>query len=258
MSARNNVIESKEYKAAQAVAAHIHQDVEEKKMHEKNEKMLALTSLEEMRLVAKMGMRYVDPADIQPAKILLVQKLSDIEVLHTADGAVPTSGQFFHTGYQTILDTFDCFVLFAKKDTYIDKRKPENGEKPVYQMIGALQQDLSLFGMTLRASQSYALNTLFTASVTQGYPMFAFHMHVESKELENKDGKWLIPVFRVGAIETNIELLNILFDLARRFDHDDGHQTLHTSPPSQHASSSAVLESDVKPEDVEDVSDIPF
>jgi hypothetical protein len=194
------------------------QEKEKAEMTEEQQKQNALVELESLRSMAKIGMSHVDMGDIRPPQIVLVQKMSDIESLTDTEGKTPKFGQFFDTGKRKIMDSFDCYVVFAKKSTWMDRRKPEKGPQPMYTMIGVMKEDMSVFGMMLRSSAQYSLNNLFSSAVSQNYPMFVFNAHVEVKELSNDQGKWWIPVFRVGKIEQDAEILGNLIKLAKRFD----------------------------------------
>jgi len=178
----------------------------------------AVVALDELRKLKTIGMSYVDPADVRPPNILLVQKLSDLTELVDITDNTPKLGQFFDTGKRMIYDSFDCYFVFAKKGTYIDRRKPEEGNKPKYQVVGVMKSDMGMFGMLLRSSASYSLNNLFSVAVNQELPMFVFNCHVEQKELQNNDGKWFIPVVRIGQVETDPKIVSRLIEIAKRFD----------------------------------------
>lgn len=165
-----------------------------------------------------IGMSKVDPLDIRPPVIRLVQKSSDVSSFWDTQGNVPKVGQYFHTGRLAIMDTFECYILIAGKSNYIDKRKPEEGEKPQYKAIGAMGDDLSLFGLTFRSSALYGLSPLFSATIALKRPMFSIKLKFETKELEGEKGKWFVPVVRVQGGETDQEKLNTLFQLAKQFE----------------------------------------
>lgn len=206
------------YDQAKATADKLKAEAEAEKTAEVAEKALATVELKSLHSMAKVGMSHVDPADIRPPSVLLVQKLSDLNEMTDIEGKQPKVGQFFDTGNRKIMDSFDCFVVFAKKEMYTDRRKPEDGLKPRYIMVGAMKDSMKMFGMILRSSASYALNSLFTVANYQNYPMFVFNVHVEAKELKNDQGSWYIPVFRVGAIEEDSVFLTELVKIAKKFD----------------------------------------
>jgi hypothetical protein len=167
---------------------------------------------------AKLGMSKVDPADIRPPQILLVQKSSDIGALADKQGHTPNVGQFFHTGRNEIMDTFGCYFLYAEKSRYHDRRKPEEPEKDQYKALGVMADDFSLFGMTFRSSALYTLSRLFSSAVSQKKPMYCFLCIMEAKMLTGEKGDWFIPVLRISGVEANAERLIFLEDLARSID----------------------------------------
>lgn len=198
------------------------QDTMPKKSEKEKNKDLVKFDNSKYKELAKVGMKGVDPADIRPPKILLMQKMSDREAFADKEGNQPKVGQYFHTGTQTIYDEFECYFIMATKGTWIDRRASEKEgreiEKDQYVTIGVLADDMRPFGMTFRSSSLYTLSSLFTAAASNQRPMFSFKIKMETKELSNDQGKWLIPVARIVGQEEDEEKLNKLMDYAMRFD----------------------------------------
>lgn len=184
----------------------------------KEEKSLVIYDEKRLEANAKLGMSKVDPIDIRPPQILLVQKSSIIDTFVDKSGKHPRVGQFFHTGRNEILDSFGCFFLFAAKSKYIDRRKPEEGEKSQYKALGVMADDYSLFGMTFRSSALFTLSRLFSSAVSQKRPMFFFLCRLETKMLTGEKGDWFVPVLRIIGNEENPEKLIFLEEMARSFD----------------------------------------
>ena len=167
---------------------------------------------------ARVGMSGVDPLDIRPPTILLAQALSDFTVLVDTKGKTTKVGEYFHTGKLKILKTFDAYILFAAKGTYIDKRAKPPVEKQIYRVLGVMADDFSLFAMSFKSSYLYTLSSLFSVANAQKRPMYSFRITFEVKELSNDDGKWFVPVCRIKGTEKDPEKLILLEDLARDFD----------------------------------------
>ena len=165
-----------------------------------------------------IGMSKVDPIDIRPPQILLIQDKSNLESFSDIHGNHPKAGQFFHNGKLAVLDFIDCYFIFAAKTKYTDKRKPEKGEQMQYKAIGALAEDLSIFGMTFKSSALYTLSPIFTAVIANKRPMFSIRCVIEKKEISGKMGSWLVPVLRITGLEEDPEKLKQLKDLALQFD----------------------------------------
>ena len=165
-----------------------------------------------------VGLSKVDLLDIRPPQILLIQKSSDLENFVDTKGNKPQLGQFFHTGKFEIMDSFECYFLFASKSKYTSKIKPEEGEKDQYKAIGLMADDLSIFGMIFRSSSLYTLSGLYTACLSQKRPMFSIKVKIETKDLQNDKGKWWIPVLRITDFENDPTKLDILHKHAVRYD----------------------------------------
>jgi hypothetical protein len=167
---------------------------------------------------AQVGMRGVDPADIKPPEIRLIQKSSDLEAFQDTEGKNPKLGQFFNTGNNEILPEFDCFFVWAQKGTYIDRNK-DGAVRDQYQAIGLMQGDLSMFGYKFRSSALQALSPLFTAAVSQKKPMFGFLVHVDAKEIKGTKGTWWVPAIHVGKYLDDFAVLKDIYSYAVKFDH---------------------------------------
>lgn len=192
----------------------------EKAKKEANQSETGLTATN-LQNYAKVGMSKVDPVDIRPPQVILVQKSSDISLLEDKEGNTAKVGQFYHTGKKVISDSFNCYFIFAAKGKYTDRRKfLADGTNPVldqYQVIGVLK-DMSLFGMNFRSTALYALSSLFTAAQSQNVPMFSFNLKVEAKLIKGEKGDWYVPVVRVGEAEKDNTILKTLIDMAVRLD----------------------------------------
>jgi len=204
---------------------------------------------EMLKEMVGMGMADVDPLDIRPPQILLVQKLSDLDLMQTVDGESPKPGQFFHTGKRKIYDTFDCHILYAAKGAFTNRRKEGNPREPQYTVIGVLPEDMTLFGMNFRGSALYSLSPLFTAVNSMKAPMFSFIVTMETKGLENKKGAWTIPVARVGQVVSSVDLFNELYVMAKRFN-KSGHEVVEAMNKKE--------EQTAKPEEAPPEDAIPF
>jgi len=208
----------------------------------------------------RLGMSGVDPMDIVPPQVLLVQKSSDVELMQTAQGEQPKLGQFFHTGRNKIMASFEAYFIFAGKGTYVNRRKKGEPVEDQYVCVGYMVEDMSIFGYKFRSSALRSLSPLFTAVVAQNKPMFIFRCTVTSKMLENKDGKWWIPVVRVGEIETNGERIAELEFYAHQYEDKRERKIVEVEEDAPPVKDPAEDTATPPPDGKEDVnpSDIPF
>ena len=184
-----------------------------------SEKQVEIYNKKFLQDVSALGMRGVDPLDIRPPQILLIQASSAAEDFKTPSGQNPKVGQFFHTGRNEIMDTFECFFLLASKGEYTDRNKNPPEQREQYRTIGCMTDDFKPFMMNFRSSAMYALSPLFTAAASNGRPMFSIRAKIETKELQNSQGKkWRIPVVRVVENEKDQTILNTLYNLALGYD----------------------------------------
>ena len=187
-------------------------------MKDSNKKEVVLFGKDQLEKEARIGMSKVDPMDIRPPQVRLIQKSSKADEFADTEGNHPKVGQYFHNGRMKIFDTFECYILMAAKGSYIDRRKEAEGEKPQYKAVGVMADDYSIFGMTFRSSALYCLAPLYTAACSQRRPMYSFKVKFEVKELENEKGAWSIPVLRIESEESDEGKLAMLSELAKGFD----------------------------------------
>ena len=186
----------------------------------KKEEKKTLVSYSKARLEQNVdvGMRGVDPMDIRPPQILLLQKSSDLSQFIDGKGRQAKVGQFFHTGKNQIYDSFECYFLFAAKSKYVSKQKPQEGEKDQYKSIGVMADDLTLFAQVFRSTALYTLSRLFSSVKTQRRPMYSFLVKIETKELSGELGTWFVPVLRILGKEADVNKLLILEEQAKALD----------------------------------------
>ncbi len=206
-------------KSFQKAGNKLKKEVKTEKKAEEKEKALALADLKKM---AKVGMKNVDPLDIKPPRVILVQGIKDKSELKDKSGVVCPDGQFFSDGANEIFEKMACYILYAAKGTHINKRHPDRGDLPKYDAIG-MKPDGQLFTITFKNTGRNALSKLFTATKVQGLPMFAFQCSLETKLINGTDEQgqplqWWIPVIRVGEVETDAKILAELIRLAKGLD----------------------------------------
>lgn len=186
----------------------------------KLKKTRAIEKYDKARLAnnAGIGMSKVDPADIRPPRILLMQKSSSLTDFVDHMGKTPKVGQFFHTGKMRIFETIKCNFLFAAKSQYKDTRQSPAIEKDQYQTLAILTEDQSLFAMAFRSSALFALSPVFGVAASEKVPMFSINCEIETKELTGEKGTWLVPVVRILGMEKDAGRLTFLEEFAKQFD----------------------------------------
>lgn len=186
----------------------------EKAVSQDEAKSLAL--YEKFKDEVDLGIKKVDPADIRPPQIILVQKTTDLALVEDTNGNQAEIGQFYHTGKRVIYTAFNCNFIYAAKTKFIN-RFHDNEEWDQYQALGVLD-DGTLFGMTFRSTALYALSKLFQAVKGAALPMFLFNCKVESQLIKGEKGDWYVPAIRVGNMVEDEGRVDFLHSLAREFD----------------------------------------
>ena len=184
----------------------------------KEEKAIVVYGKDRLAANASIGMKEVDPMDIRPPQIMLIQKSSTLSDFIDKSGKQAEVGDFFHTSRFEILKEFEAYFIFAAKSKYISRIKPEEGEKEQYKVLGCMADDFSLFGMTFRSSALYTLSKLWSTAMANKIPMYSILCKIETKKLSGEKGEWFIPVLRIVKLEENADWLIFLEDLAKGFE----------------------------------------
>jgi len=189
-----------------------------KKEVKKPEAALVKYDAERLRRNQGVGMKGVDPKDIRPPTILLMNPLSKVESFVDKDGNNPKAGEFFHNGTLRILPEFECYFIWAGKGEFRDKRFPEKGVQQMYRAIGMMVDDFSIFGMSFKVSSLYTLSPLFTAVSANKRGMYSIKCKIQSKFISGKKGDWFIPTLSVVGFEEDPARLVILERMALNYD----------------------------------------
>lgn len=192
--------------------------MDKKKEIKKEEKEMVKYGIERLVENQTLGMKGVDPKDIRPPTVILLNALSKLDSFTDEEGNHPKPGEFFHNGSLRILPEFECYFVWAGKGEYTDKRKPEEGIKQVYRAIGILADDFSIFGMRFKVSSLYTLSPLFTAVSANKRGMYSIKCKLASKFISGKKGEWFIPTLSVVGFENDPEKLSELEKIAMRYD----------------------------------------
>jgi len=176
------------------------------------------TAVDYYKSTQNLGMKGIPREDIRPPALLLVNAMSNKAEMKDAEGKMPQEGQYYHTGLQKIYDAVDCHIIWANKVMKIDKRKPQDGKIPHYQVVGYISEVNAIFGMTLKRSSLYALSKLLTTCIAQQRAMFTFRVRLTAKLLTNKDGSWYVQAIDELADETNMGVLYNLQKEAEKYD----------------------------------------
>lgn len=210
-----------------------------KEIEKPKEKALVAPDNEQLKKNQTLGMADVDPQDIRPPMVILMNALSSFSSFTDEEGNHPEAGEFFHNGTLRILKDFDCYFIWAGKGVFIDKRHPEDGEKKMYRVIGIMADDSSIFGMRFKVSSLYALSPLFTAVTANKRGMYSIRCKMEAKLITGKKGSWFVPTLSVTGFENDVEKLKILEAQAMIYDRmgakaapkDENEEEVVTLPP---------------------------
>ena len=123
----------------------------------KKETALATYDQMRMRKNFSLGTTGVDPSDVMPSMVKLVQGTTDLDRVKDSEGISAKVGQFFFYGDKSILDSIEGYILNLAKvnDPYNNK---DNGQpEKMYRVIGIFSDNFSVacsgaLGITSRFS----------------------------------------------------------------------------------------------------------
>lgn len=225
----------------------------------------AIVTLDSLRSKANIGMNNINAAeDIQPPKMFLVQGIKDKSELVDNMGNQCPDGKFYLKGLNEILEAVTGYFIWVKRDTYVKEGNKWSGSK-MYKTIFVREKDMLPISIDFNKSNTNSLSDLFTAKMTQRYPLFAFKTEMKVMLAKNKDNvQFFKVVVNVKGLEEDGQKLTLLSQLAERFDQTASEEVYEEvsveEKESQDLDQSAqeAFAQDIQNGNFVDSTDIPF
>lgn len=176
------------------------------------EKDTAITAYDKDRFKknVSLGISGIDPADVMPPMIKLVQGSTDFSRVVDMEGETAKPGEFFFMDDKTIHSSVIGYALILAKiyDPY--NLKEDGSYEKMYQLVGVFEDLKTTFTLNFRRS---AINTVknFLANVFSSYRgIYTFKIEITSEQKKGEKGNYLLPVITIKEKLTDSKLLHLL------------------------------------------------
>lgn len=193
--------------------------LERDKKVKKEEKALVTYDQVRMSKNVALGTAGIDPADVMPVQVKLVQGSSDFSKLIDESGTQAKVGQYFFMGDKSIHETVKCYVLsLAKVNDPFNPRDDGSFEK-MYRMIAVFDDLKTPFTMNFRRGAIYTIKSLISNVFSQKRGVYTFKIELSYEQRKGKEGNYLVPVVKIIKNEDVPEILNMLERGAQKYEY---------------------------------------
>ena len=186
---------------------------------EKKETTLAAYDPIRMRKNFSLGATGIDPTDIMPSMVKLVQGTTDLDRVKDNEGVSAQVGQFFFYGDKSILDAIDGYILnLAKVDDPYNKKNDGTPEK-MYRVIGIFSDLLTPFVMYFRRGAINTVKNLLGNVFANLRGVYTFKIQIKTEQRKGEKGNYMTPVIGIVDKENEPTILEILEKEARKYEY---------------------------------------
>lgn len=184
--------------------------MERDKKEKEKEKGLATYDQDRIKRNVGLGISGIDPADVMPAQLKLVQGSSDLSKLVTGDGTQAKVGNFFFQGNKTVHEKVICYVLnLAKVNDPFNQRDDGSYEK-MYRMIAVFDDFKTTFSMNFRRGAIDTIKNFLGEIFSQKRGAYSFKIEISFEQKTGKKGNYLVPLIKILETVKNAKVLNLL------------------------------------------------
>jgi len=184
-------------------------------------KETALATYDQMRMKKNfsLGTAGIDPSDVMPSMVKLVQGTTDLDRVKDNEGNPAKVGQFFFYGDKSILDTIEGYVLNLAKvnDPY---NKKDNGQpEKMYRVIGIFSDLLTPFVMYFRRGAINTVKNLLGNVFANLRGVYTFRIQIKTEQKKGEKGNYMTPVISIVEKENESQTLELLEKEARKYEY---------------------------------------
>jgi len=188
--------------------------LERAKKDKEKETAIATYDQERMKKNASLGTSGIDPADVMPSEVKLVQGSTDFSRVVDEEGTQAKVGQFFFRGDKSIHESVKGYALsLAKVNDTFNQREDGSFDK-MYRMIGVFEDLKTPFTLNFRRGAITTVKTLLSNVFSQKRGIYTFKIEITTEQRSAvKDGKqvnYLLPVITIIEKISDPKMLNLL------------------------------------------------
>jgi len=159
------------------------------------------------------GLFDIEPDDVLPAPVKLIQGSSDLTKYVSADGYRSVPGQFYFYSKKLLLDKFDCYFITIFKQP--DRFSKDNDLS--YVAVGVLDDFSSIFQMDFKKAAIPSIKHVISLSFFNQMPIYGIKVNVSSDQRKGKKGSYYIPKISFVKVESDLDKLDKLSDLSKKY-----------------------------------------
>lgn len=189
------------------------------KQEPKKETALATYDQKRMRKNFSLGTTGIDPTDVMPSMVKLVQGTTDLDRVRDNEGNQAKVGQLFYYGDKSIHDTVDGYVLnLAKVNDPYNNRDDGQPEK-MYRVIGLFSDLMTPFVMYFRRGAINTVKNLLGNVFANLRGVYTFRIQIKTEQKKGEKGNYMTPVISIVDKENDASILMLLEKEARKYEY---------------------------------------
>ena len=159
------------------------------------------------------GLFDVEPDDILPAPVKLIQGTSDLTKFVSTDGTNAIPGQFYFYSKKLLMDDFVCYfiTIFKQPDRF------SNNNDLTYVGVGVLDDLKTIFQMDFRKAAIPSIKHVISLSFFNQMPIYGIKVKVSSEQRKGKKGSYYIPKITFVKVESDLNKLDELCSLSKKY-----------------------------------------
>jgi len=159
------------------------------------------------------GLFDIEPDDVLPAPVKLIQGSSDLTKYVSADGYRSVPGQFYFYSKKLLLDKFDCYFITIFKQP---ERFSKNNDIS-YVAVGVMDDLDLVFQMDFKKAAIPSIKHVISLSFFNQMPIYGIKVNVSSDQRKGQKGSYYIPKISFVKVESDLDKLEKLSSLSKKY-----------------------------------------
>ena len=159
------------------------------------------------------GLFDIEPDDVLPAPVKLIQGSSDLTKYVSADGYRSVPGQFYFYSKKLLLDKFDCYFITIFKQP---ERFSKNNDMS-YVAVGVMDDLDLVFQMDFKKAAIPSIKHVISLSFFNQMPIYGIKVNVSSDQRKGQKGSYYIPKISFVKVESDLDKLEKLSSLSKKY-----------------------------------------
>jgi hypothetical protein len=159
------------------------------------------------------GLFDIEPDDILPAPVKLIQGSSDLTKYASVDGNRAVPGQFYFYSKKLLLDKFDCYfiTIFKQPDRF-----SKNNDMS-YVAVGVMDDLDLVFQMDFKKAAIPSIKHVISLSFFNQMPIYGIKVNVSSDQRKGQKGSYYVPKITFVKVESDLDKLEKLSALSKKY-----------------------------------------